>query len=70
MRNDTHGHGLAGDNTQGHVSLYMDGKEMRSRYFTNRTMRREIMLQWKQEIVRLQKLNKEHDFEMRITLHI
>lgn len=70
MRNDTKGHGLTGDNTSGCVSIHMNGKEIRSRYFTNRAMRREIQAQWDQEIKRLQRLNKEHDFEIRIILHI
>lgn len=70
MRNDTKGHGLAGDNTSGLLPLYMDGKEIRSRYFTNRAMRREAQAQWAEEIKRLQRLNKEHDFEIRITLEL
>lgn len=70
MKNDTKGHGLTSDNTSGCVSILMNGKEIRSRYFTNRYMRREIQDQWDKEIKRLQKLNKEHDFEISIILHI
>lgn len=70
MRNDKQGHGLTSENTSGCVSIFMNGKEIRSRYFTNRYMRREIQDQWDKEIRRLQKLNKEHDFEINIILHI
>lgn len=70
MRNDTQGHGLTAPNTVGYVTLYMDGKEIRTRYFTNRGMRRDIIKQWTEDAKRLHKLKSKRTFEISIRLEL
>lgn len=59
--------GLTDEQTSGLIYMIMDEQIIRTRRFTSRSMRRNIMKQWNVEIKRM---TKKHTFELRIKLII